>query len=334
MKLEDCIKRIDRYMHSMDNHPRLVNVRNQEDMKSIYTHFKVGVNIFKDVSDYARNDENPSEAALFDDLRKLTGTIFVTGFTTFYKMIGEQKLRELLNKLVALTNAKLKIVVLCYQCEKFLAFSDSRYRTWVYDVKGITSTNPNLVFVSPEMPDWDSTQSIEGIQNVPFFIEQNKCDEVHVKTTKTKNNYNHSLFDISEQTKLFDLLLQIDPITNTLKESYGTDEQWKKAMTEIKASSWTEYIRKSFGAVETLHLALPDWNSAKDYTKWLYFIALKLYGTPNNAYMNMAVESANSVDEIVKYLYQCILEVPCSDKEYWELYEERKALLKKLKPSI
>ena len=97
MKLEDCIKRIDRYMHSMDNHPRLVNVRNQEDMKSIYTHFKVGVNIFKDVSDYARNDENPSEAALFDDLRKLTGTIFVTGFTTFYKMIGEQKLRELLN---------------------------------------------------------------------------------------------------------------------------------------------------------------------------------------------------------------------------------------------
>lgn len=97
----------DRYMHSMDNHPRLVNVRNQEDMKSIYTHFKVGVNIFKDVSDYARNDENPSEAALFDDLRKLTGTIFVTGFTTFYKMIGEQKLRELLNKLVALTNAKI-----------------------------------------------------------------------------------------------------------------------------------------------------------------------------------------------------------------------------------
>ena len=169
-----------------------------------------------------------------------------------------------------MTNAKLKIVVLCYQCEKFLAFSDSRYRTWVYDVKGITSTNPNLVFVSPEMPDWDSTQSIEGIQNVPFFIEQNKCDKVHVKTTKTKNNYNHSLFDISEQTKLFDLLLQIDPITNTLKESYGTDEQWKKAMTEIKASSWTEYIRKSFGAVETLHLALPDWNSAKDYTKWLY----------------------------------------------------------------
>ena len=161
----------------------------------------------EDISPYARNDENPSEAALFDDLRKLTGTIFVTGFTTFYKMIGEQKLRELLNKLVALTNAKLKIVVLCYQCEKFLAFSDSRYRTWVYDVKGITSTNPNLVFVSPEMPDWDSTQSIEGIQNVPFFIEQNKCDEVHVKTAKTKNNYNHSLFDISEQTKLFDVVV-------------------------------------------------------------------------------------------------------------------------------
>ncbi len=317
-------------MHSTDNHPRLVNVRNQEDMKNIYTHFKVGVNIFKDVSDYARNDENPSEAALFDDLRKLTGTIFITGFTTFYKMFGEQKLRELLNKLVALTNAKLKIVVLCYQCEKFLAFSDSRYRTWVYDVEGMTSINPNLVFVLPEMSDLDLAQSVTGIQNVPFFIEQNKCEEVHIKTAKTKNNYSHSLFDISEQTKVFDLLLQIDPITNTLKESYGTDAQWKQAMTEIKTSSWAEYIRNSFGAVETLHLALPDWNSEKDYTKWLYFIALKLFGTSNNAYMNMAIESANSVDEIVKCLYQGILEVSCSDKKYWELYEERKVLLKKL----
>lgn len=330
MKLEDCIKRIDRYMHSTDSHPRLVNIKNQEDMKNIYTHFKVGVNIFKDVSDYARKDENPSEAALFEDLRKLTGTIFITGFTTFYKMYGEQKIRELLNKLVSQTNAKLHIVVLCYQCEKFLEFSDSRYRNWVYDVDGILSKSPNMVFVSQEMAVVGSVQCIDGIQNVPFFIEQTECETVHVKTAKTKSNYSHSLFDISEQTKVFDLLVQIDPITNALRESYGSDAQWKQAMLDIKASSWAEYIKNRFGAVETLHLVISSWNENNEYTKWLYFIALKLFGTPNNAYMDMAVKSAGSFDDLIRSIYQGILDIPCSDVRYWELYEERKNLLKKL----
>ena len=60
MKLEDCIKRIDKYMHSSDFHPRLVNVQNSEDMNSICSHFKVGTTVFKDVADYANFDENPS----------------------------------------------------------------------------------------------------------------------------------------------------------------------------------------------------------------------------------------------------------------------------------
>lgn len=45
MKLDECIKRIDRYMHSSDNHPRLVNVQNCEDMKAIYNHFRVDLQI-------------------------------------------------------------------------------------------------------------------------------------------------------------------------------------------------------------------------------------------------------------------------------------------------
>ena len=60
MKLEECIKRIDKYMHSGDNHPRLVNIQNCEDMNTICSHFKVGTTVFKDVADYANFDENPS----------------------------------------------------------------------------------------------------------------------------------------------------------------------------------------------------------------------------------------------------------------------------------
>lgn len=34
MKLEDCYKRIDKYMQSSDRYPRLVNVNNSDDMNS------------------------------------------------------------------------------------------------------------------------------------------------------------------------------------------------------------------------------------------------------------------------------------------------------------
>lgn len=141
MKLEECIKRIDKYMHSGDNHPRLVNIQNCEDMNTICSHFKVGTTVFKDVADYANFDENPSESALFNDLHTITGNVFVTGFTTFYKMLGEQELKKLLKKLVSFTCSNIHVIVMCYQCDKQLNFEDARYRNWVYLVDGYISTH-------------------------------------------------------------------------------------------------------------------------------------------------------------------------------------------------
>ena len=103
MKLEECIKRIDKYMHSDDTHPRIVNIQNCIDMEAFCSHFNVGSSIFKDVKDYAKSDENPSEAALFNDFRSKSGCIFITGFATYYKLLGERKLNELLKKIVSFT---------------------------------------------------------------------------------------------------------------------------------------------------------------------------------------------------------------------------------------
>ena len=81
MKLNDCIKRIEKHMCSNDNHPRFVNVNNCVDMNELCSHFKVGTNIFKNVEDYANSDEAPSESALLNELRNLNGCVFITGFS-------------------------------------------------------------------------------------------------------------------------------------------------------------------------------------------------------------------------------------------------------------
>lgn len=124
-----------------------------------------------------------------------------------------------------------------------------------------------------------------------------------------------------------------DSLLPKLASEVGDNGQYINRLKEkfkVDAANWvwnTETANKKISEVILEYKIVIESN--KILTKNIAF-ALKLYGTPNNAYMNMAVESANSVDEIVKCLYQCILEVPCSDKEYWGLYEERKALLKKL----
>lgn len=331
MKLDECIKRIDRYMHSSDNHPRLVNVQNCEDMKAICSHFRVGNTIFKDVADYAKSDENPFEPNLFNELHVEKGNIFITGFTTFYKILGEKKLGELLKKLISLTSSGLHIIVLCFQCAKYLDFDDTRYKDWVYLVDGNVGGNTNLVFAPPSAPVLEQCDTVDGIQNIASFIEQKSPSCLYVKTNKSKSSYPLSLLYISEQTNAYTLLCTIDPMTSQLAEEYGQPCQWEYALSIIKdCSSWVAYATKTFGSTNTLDLSLPKWNAYDNNKKWMYFISLKLFGTPNSWCLNTAAKSATSPDEIIKEIYQGLLQLSHIDKEFWDCYNERKYLIQQL----
>ncbi len=325
MKLEDCIKRIDKYMHSSDFHPRLVNVQNSEDMNSICSHFKVGTTVFKDVADYANFDENPSESALFNDLRNLSGNIFITGFSTFYKILGEQKLRELLKKLVSFTGSNLHVIFMCYQCVKQLSFDDIRYKNWVYFVDGITGIKTGLVFSPPAIPMLDGFIFTDGIQRFASVVEQSAPSTLHVKTGKRKRDYMYSIVDISEQRDAYTLLCSIDSMTDLLSESYGDASQWEYALNAIKGdTSWVAYATKMFGGIYTLDLSLSKWRAFDENRRWMYFLLLKMFGAPNSWCLNTAAENASCPDDIITEIYQGILQVSHLEDKFWERYNERK----------
>lgn len=328
MKLDECIKRIDKYMRSNDNHPRLVNVQNCEDMNAICSHFKVGTTVFKDVADYAHPDENPLESALFNDLYNITGNVFITGFITFYKILGEQKLKELLKKLISFTGSNIHLIVMCYQCDKQLNFEDVRYRNWVYMVDGNVSNKTNLVFYLRSAPILEGCIVVDGIQNVASFIEQNAPLDLYVKTNKIKDEYPYTLIDISEQSNAYSLLCAIDPITSKLSELYGNINQWDYALNIIKdLSSWSKYAEKMFGGVNILDLYLSKWKTYDDNKKWMFFILLKLYGAPNCGCLDIAAKLSTSPDDIIKMIYQGILELPHFANNFWECYNERRELI-------
>lgn len=327
MELDVCIRRIEKYLSSADTQPRIVNVQNVDDLSKIKQHFHVGENVFLEIADYCKEDENPRMDSLLDDLAQKSGNVFLTGFTTCLKLQGEQELQKQLSNLVYMT-ATGHIVVLCYQCNNYLTFSDSRLTRLIYHVEGNGSEKPELVFISPELPLPEDAIVVNGVQNIAEAIENCMKTTLYIKTRKCKKSYPYSLYLITEENNAFEVLCKLDNNTSSLREEYGTEEQWTYALNQItKSKNWAAFFTDKFGGYYNLDLIASNWKVFDDNEKWLYFIALKLYGAKNNQYLNSALEEANSVKSLVRCIFRSILSVDWNAADFRKKYLERKMLL-------
>lgn len=328
LKMEDVIKRIGRYLRSSNTHPRFVNVNNQEDAATIFQQFHVGENIFKAVPDFSVPDENLPEDVLFNYLTGAKDTVFLTGFTSYYKLHGEQKLHDFLNRMIGMPLVDVHLVVICYQCEKLLSGLDTRYSQFVYLIDDKPKNLPQLIFVASNMPVQAGNAFVEGIQNIAGYVESNAAPVLYVRTNKHKSSYPFSLYTIKEQNSSFEALCSLDSSTGQLKESYGTEAQWDKALDKVnRYGSWVQYISDVFGTYTNLEIAAGSWQSFDTYKQWLYFIALKLYGVKNSWCLSKAIAGIEKSSMLIRGVFRSILTVESDDKNFWEFYSERKHLI-------
>ena len=330
MKLDECIKKIERYLGSTDYSPRLVNVQNPEDLSAIVDKFNVGNNRFISVASYAGKDETPR----LDDLQSMLSSIeenaFLTGLTTWMRLLGDAALlKELENFAAATFNAH--IVVLCYQAEERLRFKDSRARRLVYDVEGIPAFFPEIVFRPPTLPVPATVTCIEGIENIPAAVEKMSNGKLYVKTNKHKKNFPDSLLLIKEESKAFEALKNKDVSTNALSMDNGSDDQWIYALQEMeKAGSWGNLFVKNFGISTNFSLIVNAWKGFDENKKWLYFIALKMNKDEENWCLNTAVSNSESMSKLIRNVYRSLLKVEPNDPTFWDKYNERKNLIESL----
>lgn len=332
MTLERCYSSIDRYLNREDESaPRFVNVESVEDMAAIVDHYRVGENIFLTVEKYSSEDENPRIADLLNDLATLQGNIFLTGFTTCWKLIGA---KELSSQLTAIAQMSVEghVVVLCFQCRDYLSFSDLRLNRLVYSVDGVATPKPHIVFVNPMLQvtneDW-----VEGMQKLPAFIETTDADTLHVKTKHHPEEYPYALFRISEEANPYDALCRIDQSTEEMAKDMGTDEQWTYALTLLqKQGDWVNAINHEIGLYSNLELFI---NASQDYTnekKWLYFVALKRFGAKNEC-LDLASQKAQAYEELAHWVVRGLVDLDCKSPNFWKLYDCRKALLNQMEVS-
>lgn len=327
MKLDDCIKRIERYLNSDDFSPRLVNIRNKDDLSALVQRFKVGSNEFLSVATYANEDENPRLDSLQRELSIKTGNLFITGLTTYLKLLGEEAIsRELFN--IASQTFNAHVIVLCYQCDKYLAFHDRRAIRLVYDIDGVQTVLPDIIFTLPEFLLPDDSIFVDGVEKIAIALENMDAGKLYVKTKKHRSSYPNTLIYIKEESQAFDILKNIDIAMSGLDIAFGTDEQWAYALTEVrKAGSWGELVNKQFGVSSNLDLIISNWRNFNPNKRWLYFIALKLYGAGENWCLSEAVNNTVSIDKLFRGIYRSLLNVEHTELSFWDKYDERKKLI-------
>lgn len=332
MTLDECIKRIERYVHGNDTRPRFVHVQNTNDLSALKTHFDVGNNVFLSVSKFSADDELPNFDTVQDTITQQDTPAFLVEITTGAKLLGRDALKQLITELAHYSKGNCRTIIICYQCEDELRFSDTRLQDLVYFVDGEKDERPQIILIPEDMPVPPDSIPINGIHLIPKRIEAGGAVRpLYVHTRKGKSSFSHSMLSITELNDAYDVLCLRDSRTHALRKDFGTLQQWAEALNEVsRKGSWAQVISSKFGNTSNLEHAIASWNTMDSMTQWFYFIALKLYGARNNQCLHMAAVKAELPDQLVRESYRCLLKQDIVDNDFWNLYEQRKTLLKSI----
>lgn len=330
MLCQDAITKIEKYLASDTGMPLIVNVQNRNDLAAIEFHFSVGTNRFVDASLFGNKDETPQYDRVFQEMHNANSPLFIRGLSVFMKLEGEQVLSFNLRSIKGM-QIDGHVIILTYQCAKYLQFDDIRIkaRSQVICIDGEVDIVPKVIFINPKYKSSGLANCVDGIGGIASKIE--KCAEpvVYVKTAKHQKDFSNSIFMIKEIESPYDALLMRDPMTSALPREYGTDRQWEYASDlMVEDKKWSNLVIEQFGSTNNLDNSIPNYNNLTNNNRWLFFIALKLYGAKNNAYLGEVAREVERSDKLVHAVYRTILSMDYSAIDYPQRYDERKRILK------
>ena len=328
---ENLWKRLERYFMRQDSHPRLVNVNSPQGVRALREHFCVGENQFKTVADFSRTDENLSEDRLFAFLEHAQGIVFLTGFSSFYRLLGEDALEQFLRKMASLSLCQAQLVVVCYQCEHILQNimqEDLRTRDHIYLCEDIAITLPRLVFLSTRISTLGMGVDVHGIHMLPEAVETCTSERIAVFTQQRKRSYPASVYAIQAVEDAYAALCSLDKMVAELSAEDGSDAQWEQLLAGVQAEhSLRNYFSKRLGDLPHIDRLIVMWLHWDDEQRWLYFLALKLAGHHDTWCIQDAVRDLHDHRKLVRGIYRSLLALSPEQQDFWDCYEERKRVL-------
>lgn len=315
------------YLEGNDNRPLIVDVSSVKDRDDfLQSYFQT---MKKSVFDLAPNNaELPETSSLFEFMSNSTeNTMIITDLGTYLKLYGLDLFEQIIHSLLGKSYAT-KFIILTFQCSKFIHENNPRNRNKVLIDDSDYSIPAPLVFIDSEFKDFVSAE--DGLNTALKRIERAN-DKLYVLTHYSKNNFSESLLTIEECRTPFDLLCLKDSTAKRLLVKYGTQEEWSKLLKKLVNNSIESTISEYINPRNFIK-NIEEWIEKNDFEKWLIFIYAKYKNIKvDNWAVNFAIEKSKKSSDLLRNIYDSMLDMSPKDPDFWKKYDERKQILKKIK---
>lgn len=328
MTLDKIERRIENLLTSDKRWPIIVDFSDKSDMKAFLYHFKVGNNQILSAGRFCGKDGTMKFEELSYLIENNEGNIFLVNLSTYLKLYGESILKKTVKSIIS-KSIKGHVVIVTYQCRNYLKYSDSRFseRGQILIVDGEFDEVSSICMISPGLGGAFSDAYI-GFEKVGEAFETSKDKIIYIATDVNKQVFNMSLINISQLSNGYDVLCTKDPRIKNLPESFGEPEQWNGLLKTMGSTDFTFVVENQFGPVTGLVEYVKLYPSYSDEKRWLYYIALSVFGTKQNAYLTHTIANSTNYRDIPRALFRSILTVDRNDDDFSKLYEERKEIIR------
>lgn len=335
MNLDDTRQRVQKYLNSKKSYPLIVDVQTKADLTNIVEFFKVGNNKFPAIEELCNRDEVIKLDELYTAVSSNSGDTFITGLSGFLMLFGEKIAKKALKTMIT-TNISGHVVIVTYQCKKYLKFTDPRISESgrLIIVEGNQDNISEICFITPELSEAFS-DVYKGVQKIGTVVESCMYSNAYIATTIDKRLFDESTFRISQLNSSYDILLNKDSRTSIVPQSYGSSKQWDYALQQMgKTGNWSTIIEENFGSENNIIHTISEYQKFDPEKQWLYFVSLLICSIKNNDYLKFVLKKTSKSSELIKNIFRAILDIDWRNENYQELYSQRKNLISELRKPL
>ena len=328
MTLDKVEKKIESLLSSEKRWPVIVDFSNTSDIKSFLHHFNVGENEILSAGTFCGQDETFKFEELANRIENNSGNVFIVHLSAYLKMYGENMLKNTLKSIVS-KSIKGHVVVVTYQCRKYLDFADGRFadRGQIQKVDGESDVTPSICLISHGLSGAFPGVHV-GLENVGEAYEESNDTTVYIASDVDRKVFNMSLINVSQLSNGYDILCTKDARIRNVPESFGNASQWNGLLKTMGAADLSFVIEDQFGSFTGIVECVKKYPNYSEEKKWLYYIALTILGPKKNSYLTYAMAASKNYQDVPRALFRSILTVDKSDDAFSKMYQERKEILK------
>lgn len=301
--------------------PLIVDVQNKADYRAILDGITVQSKYLR-LSTYFNNLPFPDVNRMRSDILTANNYTVVLGLFQYYAFNGGEA--EIFNAIEDIANVNSKILVLTFGIRDIIekkVTSDIRLqeRAQIYYVGGHQDVPSKISLTSYNLKSQDF---YNNLNDYFLFLEENGCGYGIIKSSFTKKAFVCGIWNVLGHNTAFELLKEMDCNFAELDESYGTNQQWEELLSELKGTTFKDLL---FALGVDLISALKKVKELNYKQKWQLFLWLK--SDPTKGYLSLVAQNAKSIETINTAIYNSILAIDPTHKNFTEYYLQRKELM-------